>query len=505
MPRSNVISGIEKFWTTSVIDQKLNNWLGYILFTVCAVALGYLYAYQQLLGLGITGVALSLAVIIICLLNTEAGLYITIVYCFFSFTITRFVSEAFPVGVVSDILILTTLFSLFVKRIALTDTFNSFVRTPVVIATLILFLYLIIELFNPSAKSFMGWYQAFRKYLDTIFLLFITYKVLDNYQSIRRFLTVLFIVCALTGLYACIQQWHGLFAAEINWVMADKTRFGLIFIDGDFRKFSTMSDPTAFGMVMASCGILFSVIALNEKKWLVKLILFVGLIFMFLGMAYSGTRTANAMAAAGLVMFVLLTLNKRTSQIFAIFLVCGYFFIMYIPIYGNATINRFRTTFSATSDASYEVRETNRAFIQPYIYSHPIGGGLGTTGDAGIQYNPGHFLAGFPPDSGLLKAALETGWIGLAIICTLYFITLKNCIRGYFESKDSNIQMLFAGCFGCLFSFYLADFAQEAILQITGIVVYYPIISLSLRLRDLNKKIKNKPIIILNENINDYN
>lgn len=499
MPRSNVISGIEKFWNTSFIDQKLNNWVGYIIFSLCAIVIGLLFAQEQLLGLGLVGAILALTIVIICLLNTEAGLYITIVYSFIAFAITRFFTEAFPVGVVSDVLILTTLFSLFVKRIALADTFNSFVRTPIIMVTLVLFLYLIIELFNPSAKSFVGWYQAFRKYLDTIILLFITYKVLDNYRSIRRFLTVLFIVCALTGLYACIQQWHGLFASEKNWVMADKTRFGLIFIDGDFRKFSTMSDPTAFGIVMASCGILFSVIALNEKKWLTKFIIFGGLIFMFLGMAYSGTRTANAMAAAGLVMFVLLTLNKRSSQLFAVFLVVAYLFIMYVPIYSNATINRFRTTFDATHDASYEVREKNRAFIQPYIYSHPIGGGLGTTGDAGIQYNPGHFLAGFPPDSGLLKAALETGWLGLSIICILYFVTLRNSIRGYFESKDNNIQMLYAGCCGCLFAFYLADFAQEAILQITAIVVYYPIVALSLRLRDLNKKANNKTATIISE------
>ena len=159
---------------------------------------------------------------------------------------------------------------------------------------------------------------------------------------------------------------------------------------------------------------------------------------------------------------------------------------MYAPIYGNATINRLRTTFNASDDQSFKVREKNRAFIQPYMYSHPIGGGLGTTGDAGVQYNPSHFLAGFPPDSGYLKKALETGWIGLILICVLYFVVLKNSIRGYFESKSNNIKVLFAACCGCLFSFYIADFAQDAIGQITDTVVYYPIISLTLRLRTLN-------------------
>jgi len=492
MPRNQVISGIEKFWNTSFIDQKLNNWVGYILFFISAVVFGYLFANQTEAGIGLIAAIISAAVLIVCLVNTEAGLYITIIYSFFAFAFARFFYPDFPTGVVSDILIIATLFSLFIKRVNLKATFNQFMHSPVVIAITVLFFYLMIELFNPYAHSFDGWYQTFRKLIDAVFLLFIAYKVLDSYKSIKRFLTVLFIVCTICGMYGCLQQWHGLFDSERAWVMADETRFALIFIDGDFRKFSTMSDPTAYGIIMASCGILFSIIALNEKNFRTKLIIITGLIFMFLGMAYSGTRTADAMAAAGFGMFILLTLNKRSTQIFAAILGCAFIVIMYGPIYGNQTVNRFRSTFNATEDQSYKVRETNRAFIQPYIYSHPIGGGLCTTGAAGLHYNPSHYLAGFPPDSGYLKKALETGWIGLIIICVLYFVILKNSISGYFESNNKNIKIIFAACCGCLFSFYIADFAQDAIGQITDTVVYYPIIALTIRLRTLNAAVKDK-------------
>jgi putative inorganic carbon (HCO3(-)) transporter len=492
MPRSQVISGIEKFWNTSFIDQKLNNWVGYILFFISAVIFGYVFANQTEIGIVLIGAIISAAVVIICLVNTEMGLYITIIYSFFAFAFARFFYPDFPSGVVSDILIIATLFSLFIKRVNLKATFNQFMHSPVVIAIAVLFFYLMIQLFNPYAHSFDGWYQTFRKLIDAVFLLFIAYKVLDSHQSIKRFLTVLFIVCTICGMYGCFQQWHGLFNSERAWVMADETRFALIFIDGDFRKFSTMSDPTAYGIIMASCGVLFSIIALNEKNLRTKLIIIGGLIFMFLGMAYSGTRTADAMAAAGFGMFILLTLNKRSTQIFAAILGCAFAVIMYGPIYGNQTVNRFRSTFNSTNDESYKVRERNRAFIQPYIYSHPIGGGLCTTGAAGLHYNPSHYLAGFPPDSGYLKKALETGWIGLIIICVLYFVILKNSIRGYFESKNKNIKLIFAACCGCLFSFYIADFAQDAIGQITDTVVYYPIIALTLRLRTLNTTLKDK-------------
>jgi len=105
-----------------------------------------------------------------------------------------------------------------------------------------------------------------------------------------------------------------------------------------------------------------------------------------------------------------------------------------------------------------------------------------------LRFNPTHYLAGFPPDSGYLKKALETGWIGLIIICVLYFVILKNCIRGYFEADEPDIKILYAACCAFLFSFYIADFAQDAIGQITDTVVYYPIIAITLKLRDFAAK-----------------
>src|ERR1700710_2727236 len=102
MPRSHVISGIEKFWNTSFVDQKLNNWIGYILFPLSAIVFGYLFAQQTLIGIGLIGGIIAIAVIITCLVNTEAGLYITIIYSFFAFEFTRFFYADFPTGVASD-------------------------------------------------------------------------------------------------------------------------------------------------------------------------------------------------------------------------------------------------------------------------------------------------------------------------------------------------------------------------------------------------------------------
>lgn len=465
------------------IKYKLNHWLGILLVLAISAVYGYMLARQTTLGLGILALAIGLFVFLVCIISTEAGLYINIVYAFFAFHFSRMAGEI-PVGIITDILIFATFLGLFIGKGNLKETFDSFMKSPVVIGILIITAYLFLQLFNWNGHSFEGWFQGFRRFMDSVFVFFIAYKVFDSYAKIISYLKVLFVLCVITGFYACIQQWHGLFAFELNWVMADELRFGLYFINGQFRKFSTMSDPTAFGVVMAACAGFFTIVALSQKNPNRKWALIGGSVIMLLGMLYSGTRTANVMVVAIAGMFILLTFDKKPTRIFAF--IAGFLFLFFlkVPIYNNNTLNRFRSSFEAGQDESFNVRERNRHFIQPYIYSHPMGYGLGTVGGGGTKYAPGHFLAGFPPDSAYLKKALEVGWIGLAITCIFYFIVMRTGIREFFLSENEKHKTLLAACVATLFAFYLAEFPQEAIGQITDIMVYYPIISIILRIRD---------------------
>ena len=475
------VGGVAQYLERIFLEEKLNNWIGYLLFTGIASVFGYLVARQTLMGLSLFGFVLGFFTVIACLLSTELGLYINLCYSFFAFHLSRFIfQDNFPVGVVTDVLLGATFLSLIIRNLGLRKNLNQFTRSTVVIGILVLVFYLLIELFNPYGHSFEGWFQTFRRFLESVFLLFISYVVFTGDAPIRRFVTVLFVLCTIAGLYGCIQQWHGLFDFERAWVTADDNRFGLFFIMGDFRKFSTMSDPTAYGVVMASCTVFFSIIAWNQKNKTHKYTLFGGILFMCLGMGYSGTRTANVMVAAGIAMFILLTLNKKSTRMFAVAATMIFLFLLYGP-YINTTIIRFRTSFMGSDDESYKVRDVNRAAIRPYIHTHPIGGGLGTTGASGLRFNRGHYLAGFPPDSGYLRKALETGWVGLGLICVLYFIILKFGIRAYFRCRDDTHRLLYAACTAAIFSFYIAEFAQEAIGQITDVVVYYPLIAIMLR------------------------
>lgn len=473
----------DSFFRRNFIQQKLNNWPGYLLVICLAGTIGYLIAQKTLLGMGFVGLICGLAVVLICMLSTEAGLYINMMFAFFAFHISRlFFNDELQVGIISDILILSTLFSFFVRRVRLRESLNKFTKTSVVTVLLFVYCYIAIELFNPFAHSFNGWFQAFRKILGTLLVLFIAYNVFDSLEKVRKYIKVLFVICTITAIYGCIQQWHGLFEFELDWVSADAHRFGLFYIDGDFRKFSTMSDPTAFGIIMAAGSVFFIVIASGIKKKWTRIIILTSVVFMLMAMGYSGTRTANAMMVGGLVIFILLTLHRKVTRVLAIIFSLVFVAVLYGPFY-NPTITRFRTTFTGTDDDSFNVREKNRKFIQPYIYSHPIGGGLGTTGGNGVTYHPGHYLAGFPPDSGYLTKALELGWIGLIIFCILNFTILKTGINGYFSCKNEKLKVIYAACTSGIFCFYVGEFSQVALGQITDLVVYYPFIALLLKVK----------------------
>jgi putative inorganic carbon (HCO3(-)) transporter len=466
------------------LEGKLNNWAGVLLFGLIAVCMGLLLARNTILGMGVVGSILGLAVIIVCLFSTETGFYINMAYSFFVYHVSRlFFGDQLPVGVITDVLIVAILFSLFIKGVSLKKSINQFIHSPVVILMVLNFLYGSLELFNPEGHSVEAWTQALRKAFEAFVFLFIAFQFLRDKGSVQRYIRVLFVLCVIAALYGCIQQWHGLFDFELRWAAADPIRLGLLYINGEFRKFSTFNDPMAFGGIMAASSVFFTILAMGQRDKVIRRILLAGVAVMLLAMAYSGTRTANVMLVAGFGMFALLTIDRKSTRTFAV--VAGLLLaaVLYAPIYGNSTINRFRSSFVGSEDESYKVRVVARDYIRPYMHSHPFGGGLGTTGYLGLSLNPGHFLAGFQTDSGYLQLALETGWIGLLITCLIYYFVLKGGTTAYFHARDDTMKWIYAAATCALFCYYIGMFAQSIIGSITDTAFYYPLLAIILRFK----------------------
>ncbi|RQW82710.1 MAG: O-antigen ligase domain-containing protein [Methylococcus sp.] len=482
---TGLFSGFYNNLHQSIVVNKFDGILGYSAIIILALILGYQIAGNYLIGGIIVGIFISLIFVFICYTNPWNGFVVIFLFSFFGFHLARLFFSLginIPTGLISDFLIYATFLGLFKGNVSLKDRVNDFTKNSVIVYLLIIYGYFAIQVFNPNAFSFDGWFQGFRKILSTLFLLFISFNVFDSVAKIKKYVRLFFISAFLVGLYGCIQEWFGLFDFEIDWLYSDPHGVGLAFIDGDFRKFSTMSDPAAFSISMAASGVFFLIILTGIKKKHLIFITVLGISLMLTGMSYSGTRTANVMVVAGIILYILLTINQRSTWIFTLVMSFVFIVLMYGPFY-NPTIARFRTTFSFQEDPSYNVREMNRKSIQFYIHSHPIGGGIGTTGGTGKTYHPGHRLAGFQPDNGYLKKALEIGPIGLINYLVFYFLILMVGINGFFSSKDVVNKILFSASICTLYCLFIGEYAQKALGQISDMVIFYPIIAIMIRLR----------------------
>ena len=151
--------------------------------------------------------------------------------------------------------------------------------------------------------------------------------------------------------------------------------------------------------------------------------------------------------------------------------------LIFIPT-SNNTLYRFQSAFKPSNDASFNLRKNNQKRIQPYILSHPMGGGLGATGVWGLKFAPYSYLAHFPPDSGYVRVAVENGWIGLFLLCLLMFTVLKTGINNYYLIKDPELKSYCLGFILVIFAFHIGNYPQEALVQYPSNVNFYLTIAL---------------------------
>jgi len=160
--------------------------------------------------------------------------------------------------------------------------------------------------------------------------------------------------------------------------------------------------------------------------------------------------------------------------------------VMIIPT-GNPTLYRLQSAFKPQKDASMNTRLTNQKKIQPFIWSHPIGGGLGSTGFFGKRFSPGSMLAEFPPDSGFVRVAVELGWIGLFIYCSLLFVILRTGITNYVNSRNDKIRAYYLAFLVMIFAMIVSNYPQDSLSQLPTSIIFFLSLAALVRLKEFDK------------------
>lgn len=496
--KKNTTLSLGGAWLKEVFfTKRMNSVPGWIVMALVGIGLAYSGAqFGDKVPIMIAGGAVGVLFVLACLFYPELAYY-AYIYSIIIFTLpARMFGIPLPLGILIPgtgyLAVLSIMASQYRKRTNSAD----FWKTPISLMMLLLFFFLLMEAFNPEIDSSKGWWNFFQKQILYLLFYYVSFLMFDSIEKIRRFVKYWIILATGVALWACKQQWFGFTAFEDAFIHSDPNTTNLLFQGGMFRKFSLLPDPAAFGVMATSSALFTLVLAIRTPIKKTRNWLYVVTFIQIIASSYSGTRTCNVMLIAGLLAYILFTINERRTIIVLLSSIFMALFLLFGPLRNSPVIFRIKTTFEGSKEPSNMVRDVNRKNIQPYIYEHPLGGGLHTCGEEGAVFYPGHRLAGYPPDSGYMKIMLEQGWIGLAINIIFYFIILQRGITGFYDSRKSEIKTLYIAFTVCFFSLVVGQYSQLGISQYPQYLFYLATLVIFYKLKEYDTKIPadNEPI-----------
>lgn len=468
--RKNTAETLRKFFLVDKLDSKL----GFLLLFLVTALIGVgIATFGMVFGILALVVLLGIPTVYAMVAYPVVGISFFIVMAYFLLYILK-LGVNFPLGTVMDGMEVIFILGLFIQQKKSKDW--KIFKGPVTTMILVWIAYNLMEVANPAAESRMAWLYTVRT-VATITLMYFIFLYNIRTIEVVRFIIKLWLGLALfVALYAFYQQYVGFTSFEEAYLHSDPNVAELLFIGGVWRKFSIFSDPVVFAYTMVvstvlCVGILSGPVS-RRKKWILRILIF----FYMDAMLFSGTRGAYVLVPACLLLYSILKYNKKVMIALLIGAI-GFTALIFVPT-SNNTLYRFQSAFKPSDDASFNLRKNNQKMIQPFILSHPMGGGLGATGIWGLKFSPGSFLAHFPPDSGYVRVAVENGWIGLFLLCLLIFVVLKTGINNYYRIRDPELKSYALGFILVIFAFNIGNYPQEALVQYPSNVNFYLTIAL---------------------------
>ncbi len=482
-----------------VFIEKLYNTTGIALLAIVGI----------IMAVGIAFYGVSFGIMLILLITIPPVVYCIVVYpkfgiimllvmAYLLFVIAQLGIDG-PIGTLMDALQVLLVLGVLINVKKDNNDWSIF-KSPITTVIFIWLGYNLLEFGNPAASSRLAWIYTIRSVAIVALSYFVFMYNIRSVKYIRVLFVLLGVLSFIGAAYGFKQEYIGFNQHEQDYLNSPDIA-SLLFIDGHWRKFSIFSDPVAFAynMVMPSIFII-CMLTMRIKLWQ-KIALGVLALFFLDAMLFSGTRGANVLIPGALFLFAILKYNRKIligTGVAALFIL----FLINVPT-SNPNLRRFQTAFKPNNDDSYNLRKMNQKRIQPYILTHPLGGGLGATGEWGKRFAPGSYLASFPPDSGYIRVAVEQGWIGLILFCTFMFVILKTGINNYYLIENEELKTYCLAMTLIIFAYNLANFPQEALVQFPSNILFYleaALINITLRL-DISLKEKAAKALQLQQTI----
>jgi putative inorganic carbon (HCO3(-)) transporter len=449
--------------------------------------------FGLLAGAGLIALLIAIPIVYYLVSNPQVGTLILITMAYFVMFAIKF--TPFPLGTMMDALEWMLILGFFIqqKRSLNLELFKN----PVSLVVGLWVAYNLLQVFNPVADSMLAWLFTVRTIGIVTLMYFVFMSTINTIAYIRVIIKMWLVFAIIAAIYGIKQEHFGY--AEFEWSGMSPGRAALLLIDGHWRKFSIFEGPVTFAYNMVLASLLCVGLMWGVKAIWKKIILIVMIVMCFMSMLYSGTRGAFALIPAGLILFCILNFNK-TTLVFGLIGAGIFVTLIFIPTTDD-NLMRFQTAFKPNKDPSYLLRQTNQARIKPYIQSHPFGGGLGSVGVWGQKFSPNSMLSKFPPDSGYVRVAVETGWVGLLLICTLMFVVLYAGIKNFYTTKNTELRAYGLAMVIMIFALEIGNYPQEALVQFPSNIYFYLMIAIMVRCGQIDKRLQEeeeaaKPVML---------
>lgn len=456
-----------RIWRNLLLEKLNTNW-GYTIGLGIALLVAWVVGRHDVSTgwLLLTG-TIFFPALMVAFLFPRKGIIVLLAAGFF-LTAAKRMSGELPLGTVVDLLLLIMSAGVILRLSAKKDWY--FIRHPLSLMVGFWILYCGLEFLNPWSGAEYGWLFAFRSVAGWFLLFYIS---LFSIRRVRQMVILHRIWLALSilgALYGIWQWWAGPSDLEFSWILEDSRRFDLLFNGETLRAFSFFPDPSTFGIVCSLSATILLILSFRPgTSSQRKLLGIVGSILLLSGTLVSNSKIALILPVVGLVFYTLLTLRKGAIILTGSILVM-WLAIILLPI-EHPRWNRIQRIANPSSSIGYQLRAQNQDWIQPFIHGHPIGAGLGTTGNLGERFAPDVWLSQFPPDSAYIRIVLETGWIGLFLYLTLMGLTMWTGIRGLFRTNSPRLKAMYHAYLTFCFMVIVGSFAQQIITQLpTGLM-----------------------------------
>lgn len=437
------------------------------------IILGYLIAGKGwMAGIGIIMLPFVFTYIYFIFLIPRTGIIGLYLINFVILGSMRYI-KGLPLGLMVDFHLVLIYLALFFKTFSNPVPWKN-ARNDLTLLAAIWFLYSLFQLANPEAVSRSAWFYAMRGVslymLLTIPVIFIAFNRVKDLNVFFRIWAVLSILGTIKGI---MQKFIGPDSWEQAWLDGGGELTHVL--SGGLRIFSFFSDAGQFGAAQGHAGVVFLILAINQKKsgklrWLYGI---AGAMGMY-GMMISGTRGAIAVPAAGFFLYIMLQRKIRIILAGVILGLSVFVFFKYTNIgNGNYTINRMRTAFDP-DNKSLQIRLENQKHLKAYLADRPFGGGLGSAGNWGKRFAPNTFLASIPTDSWYVMIWAEQGIVGLILhLFILFYIVVKSSFIIVFRLRNPGIKAQMCALVSGMFGIMAASYGNGVLGQMpTGIILY---------------------------------